>query len=86
MKRFVGRHEAVSEYDFAELALGTPPELWPGEPGETDMERAARLDAGLGILADDPDLSPAVVAVVTTALESRPSLLAALIPAIGGAR
>lgn len=86
MKRFVGRHEAVSEYDFAELALGTPPELWLGVPGETDVERAARLDAGLDLLADDPDLSPAVVAVVTTALESRPGLLAALIPAIGGAR
>lgn len=42
--------------DFVlEVALGTPPELWLGEPGEGPAERAARLDAAADILADDPD-------------------------------
>ncbi|ATL83341.1 putative RNA polymerase sigma factor [Streptomyces malaysiensis subsp. malaysiensis] len=34
------------------MALGTPVDLWLGVEGETDEERAARLDAARDILAD----------------------------------
>ncbi|UQA93112.1 hypothetical protein [Streptomyces halobius] len=52
MRTYVGHQRAVSTEDFVELALGTPVELWLGVDGETDDERAARLDAARDILAD----------------------------------
>ncbi|WP_432020761.1 hypothetical protein [Streptomyces sp. 1222.5] len=52
MRTYIGHQQAVSAEDFVELALGTPVELWLGVEGETDMERAARLDAARDILAD----------------------------------
>ncbi|WP_030955405.1 hypothetical protein [Streptomyces sp. NRRL S-481] len=52
MHTYIGRHQAVSAEDFAELALGTPVELWLGVEGESEMERAARMDAARDILAD----------------------------------
>jgi hypothetical protein len=50
MKCIVAGQEAVSTAEFAELALGTPVELWLGVEGESDEERAARLDAARDIL------------------------------------
>lgn len=52
MKCIVAGREAATAAEFAELALGTPVELWLGVEGETDEERAARLDAARDILAD----------------------------------
>ncbi|MGW3266788.1 hypothetical protein [Streptomyces sp. NPDC001056] len=52
MKYIVAGHEAISPEEFAELALGTPIELWLGMEGESAEERAARLDAARDILAD----------------------------------
>ncbi|MET9915085.1 hypothetical protein ABZZ74_52065 [Streptomyces sp. NPDC006476] len=52
MLNYVGGHRADTPQDFAELALGTPAELWLGVDGESDEERAARLDAARDILAD----------------------------------
>ena len=52
MLNYVCGHRADTPQDFAELALGTPPELWLGVDGESDEERAARLDAARDILAD----------------------------------
>ncbi|MFG2792879.1 hypothetical protein [Streptomyces sp. NPDC048419] len=52
MHTYIGRQQAVSAEDFVELALGTPVELWLGAEGETDEERAARMDAARDILAD----------------------------------
>ncbi|MDQ0911224.1 hypothetical protein QFZ22_007209 [Streptomyces canus] len=52
MKNIVAGHHAVTVAEFAELALGTPLELWLGVAGESDEERAARLDAARDILAD----------------------------------
>ncbi|MGW4085700.1 hypothetical protein ACWEGS_22020 [Streptomyces sp. NPDC004822] len=52
MRTYVGHQQALSAEDFVELALGTPVELWLGAEGETDEERAARLDAARDILAD----------------------------------
>ncbi|NKI40221.1 hypothetical protein [Streptomyces physcomitrii] len=52
MRTYIGSQQAVSAEDFAELALGTPVELWLGVEGESEMERAARMDAARDILAD----------------------------------
>ncbi|MGW2961224.1 hypothetical protein ACWDGI_22525 [Streptomyces sp. NPDC001220] len=54
MHAFVSGHRADSPQDFLELALGTPVELWLGVEGESELERAARLDAARDILTD-PD-------------------------------
>ena len=52
MLNYVCGHRADTPQDFAELALGTPVELWLGVDGDRDEERAARLDAARDILAD----------------------------------
>ncbi|MFC8517788.1 hypothetical protein [Streptomyces sp. NPDC057257] len=52
MRTYVGHQQAVSAEDFVELALGTPVELWLGVEGESETDRAARLDAARDILAD----------------------------------
>ncbi|PWI41146.1 hypothetical protein [Streptomyces sp. ICBB 8177] len=54
MHTYVGPHRAETTDDFLELAIGTPLALWLGEDGESEEERAARLDAAADILADDP--------------------------------
>lgn len=42
--------------DFVlESVLGTPAELWLGKADESPFERAARLDAAVDVLADDPN-------------------------------
>ncbi|WP_436996058.1 hypothetical protein [Streptomyces sp. enrichment culture] len=53
MRTFVAGREAVSDVEFAELALGIDIELFCGplEP-ETDSDRAAREDAARDVLAD----------------------------------
>ncbi|WP_130799183.1 hypothetical protein [Streptomyces otsuchiensis] len=86
MRAYIGRHEVLDHTDVAELSLGTDPELWLGAEGETPEERAARLDAGLDILSDDPELAPAVAGLIADAIATRPGLLAGVLPAIGGAR
>ncbi|WP_326729945.1 hypothetical protein [Streptomyces phaeochromogenes] len=52
MRNYVSGHPADTTEDFIELALGTPVELWLGVEGETEEERAARLDAARDILTD----------------------------------
>ncbi|MGW2186609.1 hypothetical protein [Streptomyces sp. NPDC001719] len=56
MRTYIGGHRAVSDTECAELTLGTLLELWLGVPGESEDERAARLDAARDILADDPEM------------------------------
>ena len=56
MKNFIGHTEARGTEDFIELALGTPVALWLGEDGESEEERAARMDAARDIISDDPAL------------------------------
>ncbi|WP_338683404.1 hypothetical protein QD712_22125 [Streptomyces acidiscabies] len=56
MKCIVAGQRAVTAAEFAELALGTPVELWLGVEGESEVERAARLDAARDILSD-PDFA-----------------------------
>jgi hypothetical protein len=76
MRNYVGPHEALTSNDFLELALGTPLDLWLGEDGETDQERAARLAAARDILADDPALFDRTTALaVETIGRTHPELL-----------
>jgi hypothetical protein len=69
MKYIVAGHVAVTADEFVELALGTPVDLWLGVEGESEMERAARMDAARDILADSPELPDRVSAVAVEAIE-----------------
>ncbi|MFD8366014.1 hypothetical protein [Streptomyces hygroscopicus] len=75
MKSFIGHHEVATDTDYLELALGTPLELWLGEEGESDEERAARLDAARDILADDPELIDSVTRIAAEAIETHAPML-----------
>ncbi|MDW6061358.1 hypothetical protein SAZ11_29415 [Streptomyces sp. FXJ1.4098] len=70
MKSFIGHHEVATDTDYLELALGTPLELWLGEEGESDQERAARLDAARDIIADDPELIDRATQIAAEAIET----------------
>ncbi|MEU6079572.1 hypothetical protein [Streptomyces sp. NPDC047108] len=74
MRTYIGRQQAISVEDFAELALGTPVELWLGVEGETDEERAAREDAARDILADNPNLPDDLVRIAAQVIEENPDL------------
>lgn len=88
MRAYIGRHEVRTNQDIAELALGvgTVAELWLGAGDETSGERAARMDAALDMLSDDPELAPAVAVVMAAALEQSPDLLGGSPVLVGGAR
>ncbi|MEV0785897.1 hypothetical protein AB0I52_23615 [Streptomyces sp. NPDC050423] len=70
MRTYIGGHEAVSDTDFVELALGTPLDLWLGVEGESEMEAAARMDAARDILAANPDFPDRVSRVAAEAIEA----------------
>ncbi|MFF7846295.1 hypothetical protein ACFZDF_01765 [Streptomyces sp. NPDC007910] len=82
MRTFIGGHQAVSANDFVELALGTPVELWLGVEGESEEERAARLDAARDILADNPNLPDEVSRVAAEAIEAFAPELSNLVPLV----
>ncbi|MCZ4123479.1 hypothetical protein [Streptomyces sp. H39-S7] len=76
MRNYVGHHRALTPNDFLELALGTPLELWLGEDGESEQERAAREAAARDILADDPALYDRTTALASETLsQCLPDLL-----------
>ncbi|WP_030707176.1 hypothetical protein [Streptomyces griseus] len=70
MKNIVAGRIAASTTEFIELALGSPLDLWLGVEDESEMERAARLDAARDILADNPDLPDRVSQVAAQAIEA----------------
>ncbi|WP_329315682.1 hypothetical protein [Streptomyces sp. NBC_01262] len=70
MKDFIGRHHVMTPSDLLELALGTPLDLWLGEDGENEEERAAREAAARDILADDPALADRTLRVAAQAIEA----------------
>ncbi|MET7731550.1 hypothetical protein ABZT02_09290 [Streptomyces sp. NPDC005402] len=74
MRAYIGRQQAVSAEDFAELALGTPIELWLGVEGESEEERAAREDAARDILADNPDLPDDLIRIAAQVIEDNRDL------------
>ncbi|QKV93958.1 hypothetical protein HUT19_21175 [Streptomyces sp. NA02950] len=86
MRTYIGDQEAVSASEFIELALGTPPELWLGVPGETEEERAARQDAARDILADDPQLVDAVSRLAAEAIAVHAPALLNVVPLTRPAR
>jgi len=76
MRNFIGHTEARSTDEFLELALGTPLDLWLGEDGESEAERAARMDAARDIIADDPTLLDRTASLVVDVISAtRPDLL-----------
>ncbi|MFF5298242.1 hypothetical protein ACFY5F_02670 [Streptomyces sp. NPDC013161] len=74
MRTYIGRQQAISAEDFAELALGTPVELWLGVEGESEEERAAREDAARDILADNPNFPDDLVRMAAQVIEDNPDL------------
>ncbi|MFH9352606.1 hypothetical protein [Kitasatospora sp. NPDC017646] len=52
MKSIVAGQHAMDSEEFAELALGVDEELFAGVPGESVVERQARLDVAYDVLAD----------------------------------
>lgn len=74
MRTYIGRQQAISPEDFAELALGTPVELWLGVEGETDEERAAREDAARDILAESPNLPDDRIRMAAVVIEENQDL------------
>jgi hypothetical protein len=76
MLNYVCGHQADTSQDFAELALGTPLELWLGVEGESDEERAARLDAARDILADPEyrDLPDGLIRLAARVVEDHSDL------------
>ncbi|MFD7235068.1 hypothetical protein ACFWAT_07130 [Streptomyces syringium] len=83
MRTFIGGHQAVSDSDFVELALGTPVELWLGVEGESEAERSARLDAARDILADNPGLPDRTSRVAAEAIEAFAPELFGVVPLTG---
>ncbi|ATL27584.1 hypothetical protein [Streptomyces formicae] len=80
MRSYVGGQVAVTSTDFVELALGTPLELWLGVEGESEMERAARLDAARDILAENPHLPDDAVRIAAEAIEAHAPELFNVVP------
>ncbi|WP_406508410.1 hypothetical protein [Streptomyces sp. NBC_00212] len=83
MKNIVAGHVPVTAIEFVELALGTPVDLWLGVEGESEMERAARLDAARDILTDYPNLPDQVSRVAAEAIEAFAPELFNVVPLAG---
>ncbi|MFD5408599.1 hypothetical protein [Streptomyces nojiriensis] len=83
MRTYIGGQEAVSVNEFIELALGTPLELWLGVEGESEEERAARMDAARDILAEYPDLPDDVSRVAAQVIEANAPELFNIVPLVG---
>ncbi|MEV6207202.1 hypothetical protein [Kitasatospora sp. NPDC051914] len=71
MKSIVAGQHAANPEEFAELALGVDEELFAGVPGESAIDRAARMDVAAAVLADlrleDPELAAYAEALMATA-------------------
>jgi hypothetical protein len=85
LRTYIGHQQAISAEDFAELALGTPVELWLGVEGESDEERAAREDAARDILADNPEMPDDLIRMAAQVIEENPDLFD-VIPLTGPVR
>ncbi|MEV6208668.1 hypothetical protein [Kitasatospora sp. NPDC051914] len=58
--------------EFAELALGVDEELFAGVPGETAIDRAARMDVAAAVLADLRREAPELAAYAERLLAAAP--------------
>ncbi|MCP9207108.1 hypothetical protein [Streptomyces cucumeris] len=70
MNHFITAYPAAPDAECLELAHGTPLDLWLGVEGESEEDRAARLEAARDILADYPDLMGFVVRITVAAIET----------------
>ncbi|MFE6001452.1 hypothetical protein ACFQ6C_32065 [Streptomyces sp. NPDC056454] len=80
MQNIVAGRIAASTTEFIELALGTPLDLWLGVEGESEMERAARLDAARDILADNSGMPDDAIRVAAEAIEQHAAGLFNVVP------
>ncbi|MFE5810669.1 hypothetical protein [Streptomyces sp. NPDC056491] len=80
MRTYIGGQEAVSADAFIELALGTPVELWLGVEGESEEERAGRVDAARDILAENPGLPDDVSRIAAQVIEANATELFNVVP------
>ncbi|WP_431680142.1 hypothetical protein [Kitasatospora sp. KL5] len=72
MKSIVAGQHAADPEEFAELALGVDEELFAGVPGESAIERAARMDAAAAVLADLRREAPELAAYAERLLDTAP--------------
>ncbi|WP_215909470.1 hypothetical protein [Streptacidiphilus fuscans] len=76
----VAGHEAFDTFEFTELALGVEHQLFAGVPGESETERAARLDAARDMLPDLADEDPELAAYAQLLMRQAPIPLRHPIP------
>ncbi|MFF7452895.1 hypothetical protein [Kitasatospora sp. NPDC008115] len=75
MRSIVAGQTALTEDEFAELALGVDSDftrLFTGVPGESETERSARMDAAADIVADLRREDPALAAYAERLLSTAP--------------
>ncbi|TDU05218.1 hypothetical protein EDD99_3723 [Streptomyces sp. 846.5] len=72
MRTFVAGHEALTAAEFASLALGFDVELFAGAPGESTMDKAARLDAAADLLTELEQQDPTAAAYAAHLLSTSP--------------
>ncbi|MFG2128339.1 hypothetical protein ACGFNV_11125 [Streptomyces sp. NPDC048751] len=73
MKCIVAGHEAVTAAEFAELAFGIDLELFAGPAmGESEEDRAARLDVAREVLAELRETDPEAAAYAESLLRRSP--------------
>ncbi|MEY9940723.1 hypothetical protein [Streptacidiphilus sp. MAP5-3] len=72
MKYMVAGHEAFDTSEFAELALGVDHQLFAGVPGESEIDRTARLDAARDMLVDLADEDPELAAYARLVMRQAP--------------
>lgn len=87
MRSFVAGQEAFDASEFAELALGVTGidhELFAGVPGESVLERAARLDVAGEVLAELCREDPEAAEIAAELLRTAPLPLRRLSFMVGG--
>ncbi|MYR36536.1 hypothetical protein GTX14_06010 [Streptomyces sp. SID4944] len=72
MKNIVAGREPVTATEFVELALGIDLELFTGPAVESPLERAARLDVAVEVLADLEDTDPEAAAYARSLMRTLP--------------
>ncbi|WP_431679508.1 hypothetical protein [Kitasatospora sp. KL5] len=72
MKSIVAGQHAANPDEFAELALGVDEELFAGVPGESAVDRAARMDVAVAVLADLRREAPELAAYAERLLSTAP--------------
>ena len=72
VKSIVAGQRAADPEEFAELALGVDEELFAGVPGESALDRAARMDVAAAVLADLWREAPELAAYAQRLLDTAP--------------